>query len=160
FLASALAPGVIALCSSNALAQIRAATYNIAADINGVTTSNPGFDTVVEGIGSESVNGFARPLDILALQEVTSNTTTVDPIVTTLNNFYGAGTYARGTFNGAVNGGNPTSGNGPNALVYNTHTLTLISNVGVGTVSTSGAARQEIRYQFRPVGYGTSADFY
>src|SRR5439155_22594958 len=107
-LASALAIGTFALCAATAPAQIRVATYNIAADVNGVTTANPGFDTVVEGIGSESVNGFARPLDILGLEEVTSNSATVAPIVTTLNNFYGPGTYAMGTFNGAVNGGNPT----------------------------------------------------
>src|SRR5438874_1760504 len=129
-LASALAVGMFALCPPLVGAQIRIGTYNVAADINGVTTVNPGFDTVVEGIGSETVNGFARPLDILGLQEVTSNSTTVAPIVTTLNNFYGPGTYAMGTFNGAVNGNNPTSGNGPNALVYNQKTLTLISNVG------------------------------
>src|SRR6478672_2295117 len=87
-LASALAVGAFALCAATAPAQIRVATYNIAADVNGVTTANPGFDTVVEGIGSETVNGFARPFDILGLQEVTSNSATVAPIVTTLNNFY------------------------------------------------------------------------
>jgi len=36
---------------------------------------------VLEGIGEELLNGNAQPLDILALQETTSNPVTVAPIV-------------------------------------------------------------------------------
>jgi hypothetical protein len=151
--ASALLPAPLAL------AQIRMATYNIEADVNGVTTPRPGLDSVLQSIGSETVNGFARPLDILTLQETTSNATTVAPIVNSLNNFYGAGTYTMSPYQG-TQAGNPDSGNGPNALVYNTHTLQLIASIGIYTPSFSGPPRQEIRYQFRPVGYGSNADFY
>jgi endonuclease/exonuclease/phosphatase family metal-dependent hydrolase len=139
--------------------QVRVVSYNIEADTGGFTTPRPGFDTVLQGIGNELVNGFARPLDILSLQETTSNSTTVTPIVNNLNSFYGAGTYAMSPYQGTQNG-DPTGGNGPNALVYNTHTLQLVGSVGVGTPSSSGAPRQPIRYQFRPVGYGPEADFY
>src|SRR5262249_9692737 len=140
--------------------QIRIASYNIQADVNGNTAPNVGTDTVLTGIGNEVVNGFARPLDILTLQETTSNSATVTPIVTSLNTTYGAGTYAMSSFQATEIGGNPDNGNGPNALIYNTHTLQLIGSVGFGTLSSTRMSRQEVRYQFRPVGYDSSADFY
>jgi endonuclease/exonuclease/phosphatase family metal-dependent hydrolase len=155
---AALALYVATICAV-ASGQIRVVTYNMQSDTGGFTTPRPGFDTVLQGIGNEIVNAFARPLDILTLQETTSNATTVTPIVNSLNNFYGAGTYAMSPYQGTQNG-DPTGGNGPNALVYNTHTLQLIASVGIGTPSSSGPPRQPIRYQFRPVGYGPEADFY
>jgi hypothetical protein len=46
-------------------------------------------------------------------------------------------------------------------VIYNTQTVQLLEEAAVGTASTSGAARQELRYLFRPVGYDDgSADFY
>jgi hypothetical protein len=151
---------ILCACAGLAHGQIRIATYNIAADVNGVTTPNAGTDTVLGGIGNEVVNGFARPLDILTLEETTSNSQTVQPIVNSLNNLYGAGTYAMSPFQATEIANDPTTGNGPNALAYNTHTLQLISSVGFGTLSSSAMSRQEVRYQFRPVGYDSSADFY
>src|SRR4051812_16824207 len=155
-----LAAAVALAASSHVQAQLRIVSYNVAADVDGFTTVRPGFDTVIQGIGNETVNGFARPLDVLALQEVTGNTQTVAPIVTSLNNTYGVNTYAMSTFVGSTSGGFVDNGNGPNAMVYNTKTLQLVSSVGFGTVNGSNLARQEIRYQFRPIGYGASADFY
>jgi hypothetical protein len=138
---------------------LRVVTYNIEADTGGYTTARPGFTTVIVGIGDEIVNGIAQPVDVLTLQETTSNTTTVDPIVVALNNVYGAGTYARSPYQ-ATQSGSATSGNGPNAIVYNTTTVQLITSVGVGTPSSSGAPRQPVRYQFRPVGGTAVDDFY
>ena len=54
-------------------ATIRVATYNIEADINGDTTPLPGLYQVLEGIGEEKVQGDVQPLDILSLEETTSN---------------------------------------------------------------------------------------
>jgi endonuclease/exonuclease/phosphatase family metal-dependent hydrolase len=140
-------------------APLRVVTYNILADSGGYTTMRPGFTTVIQGIGNETVNGVAETIDILTLQETTSNTTTVGPIVTALNNIYGAGTYAMSPYQ-ATQSGSPSSGNGPNAMVYKTTTLQLIASVGIGTPSSSGAPRQPVRYQFRPVGGSASDDFY
>lgn len=152
--------GLIALISTAVLASpIRVVTYNILADTSGHTTAGPGFMTVMQGIGDEIVVGVAQPLDIIALQETTSNTTTVAPIVTSMNSLYGAGTYAMSPYQATQNG-SPTSGNGPNALIYKTTTLQLIASVGIGTPSSSGAPRQPVRYQFRPVGGSASNDFY
>src|ERR1017187_2237296 len=71
---------------------IRVVDYNIEDDINGATTPLPGLIApsggsvtnggLLEGIGEEIINGDpAQPIDVLALEETTDNTTTVQPIV-------------------------------------------------------------------------------
>lgn len=79
-------------------ATLRIVTYNIEADINNDTGPLPGMATVLEGIGQQSIGGDTQPIDVLALQETTSNTQTVQPIVNDLNSDYGSGTYALSTY--------------------------------------------------------------
>jgi hypothetical protein len=124
---------------------------------------------VLEGIGEELVNGNAQPLDILALQETTSNPLTVTPIVDGLNTFYGvAGMYSNSAYQATESGGDPTGGNGPNAMVFNTKTVQLLASVPVdppggtnnlGGVSSgdSGEYREVMRYQFAPAGVAANA---
>jgi len=170
---------VIAAVASAQTRTIRVVTYNIEADIGGVTTPRPGLITpssggsvtnggVLEGIGEENVNGsLAQPIDILALQETTSNSTTVQPIVDGLNTFYSVrgipARYAMSSYQATSSGG-VTSGGGPNALVYNTNTVQLIASVGVGTPTGSGNGeyRQVVRYLFAPAGVTATAsnEFY
>ena len=142
---------------------IRIVTYNMEADISGYSTPRPGFYQVLEGVGEEQVQGNVRPIDILVLQETTSNSTTVAPIVTNLNTYYnGTAVYAQSAYQATQSGGN-TDGNGPNALVYNTSTLNLVASVGVGTPegSSNGEYRQVVRYEFQPVGdTGSTGIFY
>jgi uncharacterized repeat protein (TIGR03803 family) len=133
---------------------------------------------VLEGIGEEIINGDpAQPIDILALEETTSNSQTVQPIVSALNTFYSwynylyttpAG-YAMSTYQATEAGGDPTTGNGPNALVYNTNTLQLIASFPVdppgGTNSlgtATGELREVMRYEFAPAGVTptTNNEFY
>ena len=141
---------------------LRIAAYNIEDDINGNTTPLPGLYQVLEGIGEEKVAGNVRPLDILGLEETTSNAD-VEPIVTALNSYYGsADVYAESTYQGTQDG-SAGDGNGPNALVYNTTTLKLLASVGIVTPEgeTNGVYRQPIRYEFQPVGdTGTTGIFY
>ncbi len=140
---------------------LRIVAYNIAADIysKGVTAApQPAMETVLEGIGNEAVNGMARPIDILGLEETTSNALTVAPIVTALNNHYGAGTYVASSYQALATGGG--DGDGPNALIYNSHTVTLEETVGIGSPSGDGYPRQPVRYEFRPVGGSAADDFY
>jgi hypothetical protein len=138
---------------------LRIVTYNIEDDIgtfsgtNGIprpgliqptngstysgTTSDGG---VLEGIGELPMGATnnVQPLDILALQETTSNSLTVAPIVSALNTYYSSpGMYAQSSVQGSQEGGstNVGFGNGPNAIVYNTKTLQLVASVGVGTPS-------------------------
>jgi hypothetical protein len=163
---------------------LRIVTYNIEADV-GVTTPLPGLIAppgnpsnvqaggVLEGIGEEIVgNDPAQPLDILALQETTSNPITVAPIVTGLNSFYGVtGMYASSSYQATQFGGsaNNGSGNGPNALVYNMKTVQLLASVpvdppgGIGNLgSASGEYREVMRYEFAPAGVapGVTNEFY
>lgn len=100
------------------------------------------------------MNGIAKAPDVIALQEQVSSATTTQAIVDLLNSIYGEGTYARATVNAA------TSGAGRPGLIYNTQTVLLLGETAVGTVSASGQARQTMRYQLRPVGYDSAADFH
>lgn len=162
---------------------LRIATYNIEADIDGVTTPLPGLIAppgnttdyaaggVLEGIGEEIVGGDgAQPLDILALEETTSNPQTVTPIVNGLNTFYGvAGLYSSSSYQATESGGDNADGNGPNALVYNTHTVQLLASKPVdpagGTANlgaNGGEYREVVRYEFAPAGVTPAAsnEFY
>ena len=141
---------------------LRVVAYNIEDDINGNTTPLPGLYQVLEGIGEEKVQGNVRPIDILGLEETTSNAD-VQPIVTALNSYYGsADVYAESSYQATQDGG-ATDGNGPNAMVYNSSTVTLLASVGVTTPEgeTNGVYRQPVRYEFQPVGdTGSTGIFY
>lgn len=164
-----LAPAIILaigalLAGAPARAQeIRVAAYNIEADIDGVTAPRAGLYQVLEGIGEENIQGDVQPLDILSLEETTSNSATIAPIVSNLNSFYnGTAVYAQSPLQGLSSGNSVTDGNGPNGLIYNTNTLELLASVGVGTPegATNGEYRQVMRYEFEPVGGNSSDIFY
>jgi hypothetical protein len=162
---------------------LRIVTYNIEDDIDGAIAPLPGLiaavgntnDTqaggVLEGIGEEIVgNDPAQPLDILALEETTSNPLTITPIVNGMNAFYGvAGMYSNSTYQATESGGDTADGNGPNALVYNTRTVQLLASVpvdppgGPGNLgSTYGEYREAMRYEFAPAGVSPTStnEFY
>jgi Endonuclease/Exonuclease/phosphatase family len=179
---AALVCGLVSQVSVSAQTRtLRIVSYNIEADINGVTTPRPGLiaptgntsDTqaggVLEGIGEEMAGSDpAQPLDILALQETTSNPITISPIVNGLNAFYNApGRYTNSSYQATESGGDVADGNGPNALVYNTKTLQLLASVPVDPPagylgSSSGEYREVMRYEFAPAGVvpATSNEFY
>ncbi len=185
--------GMIVVCGGPRVASaqtmtIRVVAYNIAADINGVTTPLPGLITpsgvggtvtnggVLEGIGEEIVGSDpAQPIDILALEETTSNPITVQPIVDGLNAFYSmldpaaTNMYAMSPYQATESGGFLASGNGPNAMVYNTKTVQLLASVPVDPAcgtnclgATSGEYREVMRYEFAPAGVTPAAanEFY
>ncbi len=181
-----LACGFANLASAQNLT-LRIVTYNIEDDINGATTPLPGLINpsgggsttsggVLEGIGEEILgDGVAQPLDILALQETTSNPVTVAPIVAGLNAFYSvynplaSNMYAMSAYQATESGGDTADGNGPNALVYNTKTVQLLASVPVdppgGTSklgSSSGEYREVMRYELAPAGQTPTAatEFY
>lgn len=163
---------------------LRIVTYNIEADVSAWMGPLPGLIAppgntndvqaggVLEGIGEELLNGNAQPMDILALEETTTNPITVAPIVSGLNAFYGVAemysnsAYQATQFGGSTNNG---GGNGPNALVYNTKTVQLLASVpvdppgGIGNLgSASGEYREVMRYEFAPAGVAptTANEFY
>jgi hypothetical protein len=172
---------VFVLANAHAQTRIlRIAAYNIEADVtSGYYGPLPGLIAppsntndvqaggVLEGLGEELVNGNAQPLDVLALEETTTNALTVVPIVNGLNSFYGvSGMYSNSPYQATQFGGssNNGSGNGPNALVYNTKTLQLLASTPVdppgGSAnlgSSSGELREVMRYQFAPAGVATNS---
>ncbi len=139
---------------AHAQSVLRVAAYNVDLD-TGTTTPNASISHVLEDVGGEVLSDGAHRLDIIGLEETTSNATSVAPIVTALNGYYGtAATYAMSTLQGTESNNDPTVGNGPNALIYNTKTVSLLGSVGVGTPggSSNGEYRQVLRYEFESVG--------
>lgn len=151
--------GVWGATQPDAIAQLRVVTYNTA---NGTFPSgndpNPrtGMDLVLKAISDEVTNGISKPIDVLIFQEHDEPYTTTQAFVVLLNGIYGAGTYGRST---VVT--QPTySTNIRQTLVYNTNTLSLVHQKAFGTTGGEEAARQSARFQLRPAGYDSSADFY
>ncbi len=153
FLASLSLLGV---CSHAFASTLRIVDWNIEDDIDGYTTPRPGLNTVLEGIGNETIAGDAQPIDIMSLEETTSNSTTVQPILNMLNGDYVGANYQMSSYQATQSGSN-SDGNGPNAIVYNANTVQLLASVGVGTPEGSGNGeyRQVVRYEFEPIGSNT-----
>ena len=149
--------GIFALVSvSGVCAQLRVVSYNTATGESGGVSQSPryGLDSILQAIGNETVGDIQRPIDILALQEQSSSATTTAEIVTILNGIYGPGTYDRARVDGN------TWGAGRPGLIYNTQTVQLIDERAFGPLGSDGGVRQNLRYQLRPVGYDSNADFY
>ncbi len=159
FVSLCMASLCILALAAPASAQLRIVTYNTA---NGTfpTGQDPsprtGMDNVLQAIGDELTNGISRPIDVLILQEQDDPSTTTQEFVDLLDGLYGAGTYGRSTVITLPN----YSLNIRQTLIYNTNTVGLINEKAFGVTGSSFAARQSSRYQLRPVGYDSSADFY
>jgi hypothetical protein len=109
-----------------------------------------GLDVVLRAIGEEVVNGRAQPIDILALQEVQSQQTTTQAVVTLLNGIYGDGTSARGNVDGTVLPGSGTQG-----IVFCSSSVQLVDG---DQITVPGFGRQAMRYEFWPQVAGAGAD--
>jgi endonuclease/exonuclease/phosphatase family metal-dependent hydrolase len=129
---------------------LRIVSYNIAA-VDGIRS---GLSTILQAIGSEVVAGISRPIDVLALQEVSSQATTTATVAGLLNSIYGAAIYATGTLDGA------STGSGTQGVVYNTQSVQLLGEATIGVASASGQPRQTLRHHFKPVGGAASTEFY
>ncbi|PWU12232.1 MAG: hypothetical protein C5B50_21910 [Verrucomicrobia bacterium] len=172
----AFAAGLIAMCALAAQAKIlRIVSYNIdCADQgsdNNITGSAHTLPTVVQGIGLHHIGPNAQPIDVMGCEELQS--TTLSNFVVQLNNIYGAGKYA---FDPTAD---PNTGGGPDGIIYNTQTIQVVSaralrtgdtvllqsngtyvaahNVGGGV---NGVTRAPMVYLLRPIGFGTTNDFY
>jgi endonuclease/exonuclease/phosphatase family metal-dependent hydrolase len=146
----------LGLVASAQVQTIRVVTYNTQGDVSSPSPTGvvPNVATVLEGIGQEDYvgDGILSLPDIIALQETTSNTTTVSPLTQDLNNYFGSSIYAYSTYQATTSDGT-TDGGGPNGLIYDQQALNLIASVGVGTPEsgTNGIFRQPVRYEFQPI---------
>ncbi|MGI8955780.1 MAG: hypothetical protein ACR2II_02555 [Chthoniobacterales bacterium] len=150
-------------------------SYNIDCDDQGndnnMTGTKHALPTVSQAIGLNHLGSNAQMVDTLTVEEL--NSTTLSNFVTQLNATYGAGTYTYDTTQ------DPNTGGWPDGLIYNTHTLQVISaralptgqNVllqpnGTYTMAHSpgggvnGVTCGPMLYQLRPIGAGTTNDFY
>jgi len=138
------------LWTAVAHAQLRIVTYNTAGG------PRPEMEIIFRAIGEEQRNGIAKPIDVLLVQEQASWSTTTQSLADLLNGIYGANTYGLAMLDGGTTGG------GRPGLIYNTSTVQLIEAVAFGNwgVNNDQQPRQTLRYQLRPLGHGSAADFY
>ena len=144
--------------TSPAFAQLRIVDYNIAQNYDIAADPNDGLETIFTAIGAEVINGFAQPIDVLAVQEADTDGTDAVALAAILNGIYGVTTYAAAP----VPGNGVSGGNGLPGLVYNSASVSLIGTMAFGDVG-SGSTQQprsSLRYQLRPTGYDATADFY
>lgn len=136
-------------------AQLRIVQYNVNNSDPEQTGPRTGMDTVLSAINASARGGFSRPIDVLVLEEAASVATTGAAYASLLNTVVGGTAYARSTVDAS------TVGSGRPMVVYNSAALQLLGEARIGSTSgTAGHPRQTMRYQFRPVGYDSSADFY
>jgi autotransporter-associated beta strand protein len=165
-LAMAVSGSICAGAPAQTAQSIRIVTYNTQGDVSSPTPTGvlPNLATVIEGIGQEKYVGDSvlQLPDIVALQETTSNSTTVAPLVNDLNSYYGSSIFNYSSYQATTSDGT-TDGGGPNALIYNQNTINLIASVGVGTPESgsNGEFRQVVRYEFQPIAdKGTTAGIF
>lgn len=160
------------LLATEVWSQLRIVTYNTntfgtevgSSDVRPIRAQA---DIVIEAIGEEIVNGFARPADIILLQEQQRPETTTQDFVNRLNNIYSDQgiTYARGTRVGLTtisNGTGPLDRNEiRQSVVFRTDSVSLIAEDSFGDLNGSPPqTRETLLHQFRPVGYGADADLF
>lgn len=141
-----------------AFAQLRIVDYNIAQNYDIADDPNDGLQTIFTAIGAEVRNGFAKPIDVLAVQEADADGTDAVALAAILNGIYGVTTYAAAP----VPANGVSGGNGLPGLVYNSASVNLLGTIAFGDVG-SGSTQQprsSLRFQLRPTGYDASADFY
>jgi hypothetical protein len=141
--------------SASATAQLRIVNYNVNNSDPAAFGPRTGMDAVFRGMNASAKGGFARAIDVLILGEAESVATTGTAYAALLNTVTAGTSYLRST----VDAG--STGSGRPIAIFNSSSVSLIAEKKIG--STSGAAsqpRQTMRYQFRPIGYDATADFY
>jgi endonuclease/exonuclease/phosphatase family metal-dependent hydrolase len=151
---AAIATSALLWAASAPADTLRVVSYNIddadqLSDDN-ITASFAGLPSVLQAIGQHHIGTNAQAIDVLGVEEL--NPTTLSNLVNAMNQ--GADTYAYDPLVG------PTTGAGTDGLIYNKHTIQVVSATIIGTASTSGAPRAPMRYLLRPIGFGPAAEFY
>ena len=138
-------------------AQLRIVDYNIAQNYD-VVGDPGGLDSIFQAISGEVRNGFARPIDVLAMQELSESGSDAAAIAAILNGLFSVNSYMAAP----VPGNAVTGGNGLPGLVYNSATVGLFDTLAFGNVGSlpDQQPRSTLRYRLRPVGYEAAADFY
>jgi hypothetical protein len=166
----------IMICASGAWGTtLRIVSYNIDCEDRGsdgnITNSMHSLPTVVQDIGLHHLGTNAQPIDVMSCEEL--NAMTLSNFCAQLNGIYGAGTYAYDKTT------DPNTGGGPDGIIYRTNTIQVVSARALKTGQTvllqangtyiaayspgggvNGVTRAPMVYQLRPIGFGTTNDFY
>lgn len=141
--------------SASATAQLRIVNYNVNNSDPAAFGPRTGMDAVFRGMNASAKGGFARAIDVLILEEAESVATTGTAYASLLNTVTAGTSYLRST----VDAG--STGSGRPIAIYSSSSVSLIAEKKIGSTSgTASQPRQTMRYQFRPVGYDATADFY
>lgn len=144
----ALAAAILSLGANDLFAlNIRAVTWNVFNHPND-SFDEGNFEAILAAINSESVNGLADGIDILALQETDDGSSQSVQRTLSLMNSLGTGVYESVFTMGGI-GGDET------ALIYDASELTRISSSTIG-----GTTHPTIRAQFRPLGGSADDDLW
>jgi hypothetical protein len=157
FLRFIVAIAAVGYYADEASAQLRIVDYNIAQNYD-VAGDPGGLDVIFTAIGAEVRNGFAKPIDVLAVQEADDDGSDAVALAAILNGIYGVTTYAAAP----VPANGDSGGNGLPGLVYNSASVSLLGTIAFGDVGSGNTQqpRSSLRYQLRPTGYDVTADFY
>ena len=129
------------------LAAIRLANWNVA---NGPNTleDNSYFETVIDAIGNEVVQGSSRALDVLVLSETdTSSAPQLEGVFDDL--------YSTSAYENVVS--TPDGGNDRTGFIYNSVTVTLLDTFELNDPTLT---HHILRAQFRPVNTTAADDFF
>ena len=160
---------------SSSATTLRIVSYNIdcsdQGSDNSITNANHTLPVIIQAIGLRHIGTNAQQVDIIGAEEL--NSTSLSNLTRQLNVIYGAGTYAYDTTT------DPNTGGGPDGLIYNTHTVQIVSARAMKTGQTvllqsngsyiaahspgggsNGVTRAPMVYQVRPIAAGTNGDFY
>ena len=117
------------------------------------STGEANFQTILQAIGNETVQGNTERVDILALQETDPagpGGNSIGRIQSVLNTLYPAASYS--SVVSPVDGGGDSTG-----FVYDTSSVTLLNSVQVGAGTLTHTV---MRGEFQPVGGSASSVFY
>ena len=92
-------------------------------------------DIVLQAIGNEQVNGFAKPIDVLILQEQAGSATSGHAFADLLNEIHDTTAYVPASLDAG------TLGAGRSGLVYNSDSVELIQQVQFGSLG--GSAKRD-----------------
>ena len=129
------------------LAAIRLANWNVA---NGPNTAvdEANFETVIDAIGNEVVQGTSRALDVLVLSETDSSS--AEQLEGVFDNLYSTSAYEH-VFSTADGGSDRTG------FVYNSETVSLLDTFELNDPTLT---HHILRGQFRPVNATAAEDFF
>ncbi|MBN2216144.1 MAG: hypothetical protein JW719_02080 [Pirellulales bacterium] len=142
---------LIASLAGNAFGQLRLVTWNTSTSgASSFTARQSSFNRVLSYLGQETVNGIARNVDVLILQEQSVNGITLQKFANELNTITGSSNYAAWTQNPYNIDGMQTG------FVYNLAAVQVVFE----DWSPTDSSRSTSRICLRPVGYGEDADLW